>query len=313
MPRSAHPLFSILKKRILILDGAMGTMIQDYKLSEDDFRGSKFKNVDNELKGNNDLLSVTQPDIIREIHSQFLDAGADIIETNTFNANPISQEDYQLQDFTYEINVASAKVAREAADSFTQNNPDKPRFVAGAVGPTNKTLSLSPDVENPGYRAITFDSLADAYEEQIRGLVDGGVDTLLIETVFDTLNCKAAIYAAHRHMRNIGRQLPIMISGTIVDQSGRTLSGQTTEAFWTSVQHASPLLSIGLNCALGSSQMRPYIQELSKHASCFTSLYPNAGLPNEMGEYDESPGYMAKQLKNYAEEGLVNMVGGCCG
>ncbi|MFO7799672.1 MAG: homocysteine S-methyltransferase family protein, partial [Rhodohalobacter sp.] len=305
MPRSAHPLFSILKKRILILDGAMGTMIQDYKLSEDDFRGSKFKNVDNELKGNNDLLSVTQPDIIREIHSQFLDAGADIIETNTFNANPISQEDYQLQDFTYEINVASAKVAREAADSFTQNNPDKPRFVAGAVGPTNKTLSLSPDVENPGYRAITFDSLADAYEEQIRGLVDGGVDTLLIETVFDTLNCKAAIYAAHRHMRNIGRQLPIMISGTIVDQSGRTLSGQTTEAFWTSVQHASPLLSIGLNCALGSSQMRPYIQELSKHASCFTSLYPNAGLPNEMGEYDESPGYMAKQLKNYAEEGLV--------
>jgi 5-methyltetrahydrofolate--homocysteine methyltransferase len=313
MPRSAHPLFSILKKRILILDGAMGTMIQGYKLSEDDFRGKKFKNVDNELKGNNDLLSVTQPDIIREIHSQFLDAGADMVETNTFNANPISQEDYQLQDFTYEINVASAKVAREAADSFTKKNPDKPRFVAGAVGPTNKTLSLSPDVENPGYRAITFDSLADAYEEQIRGLVDGGVDTLLIETVFDTLNCKAAIYAAHRHMRKIGRQLPIMISGTIVDQSGRTLSGQTTEAFWTSVQHASPLLSIGLNCALGSSQMRPYIQELSKHASCFTSLYPNAGLPNEMGEYDESPNYMAEQLKNYAEEGFVNLVGGCCG
>ncbi len=288
-------------------------MIQGYKLSEDDFRGKKFKNVDNELKGNNDLLSVTQPDIIREIHSQFLDAGADMVETNTFNANPISQEDYQLQDFTYEINVASAKVAREAADSFTKKNPDKPRFVAGAVGPTNKTLSLSPDVENPGYRAITFDSLADAYEEQIRGLVDGGVDTLLIETVFDTLNCKAAIYAAHRHMRKIGRQLPIMISGTIVDQSGRTLSGQTTEAFWTSVQHASPLLSIGLNCALGSSQMRPYIQELSKHASCFTSLYPNAGLPNEMGEYDESPNYMAEQLKNYAEEGFVNLVGGCCG
>jgi 5-methyltetrahydrofolate--homocysteine methyltransferase len=313
MPRSAHPLFSILKKRILILDGAMGTMIQGYKLSEDDFRGKKFKNVDNELKGNNDLLSVTQPDIIREIHSQFLDAGADMVETNTFNANPISQEDYQLQDFTYEINVASAKVAREAADSFTKKNPDKPRFVAGAVGPTNKTLSLSPNVENPGYRAITFDSLADAYEEQIRGLVDGGVDTLLIETVFDTLNCKAAIYAAHRHMRKIGRQLPIMISGTIVDQSGRTLSGQTTEAFWTSVQHASPLLSIGLNCALGSSQMRPYIQELSKHASCFTSLYPNAGLPNEMGEYDESPNYMAEQLKNYAEEGFVNLVGGCCG
>jgi 5-methyltetrahydrofolate--homocysteine methyltransferase len=313
MSRSAHPLFSILKNRILILDGAMGTMIQGYKLSEDDFRGSKFKNVDNELKGNNDLLSVTQPDIIRDIHSQFLDAGADILETNTFNANPISQEDYQLQDFTYEINLASAKVAREAADSFTKKNPDKPRFVAGAVGPTNKTLSLSPDVENPGFRAITFDKLAYAYEEQIRGLIDGGVDTILIETVFDTLNCKSAIYAAHRHMRKIGKKLPIMISGTIVDQSGRTLSGQTTEAFWTSVQHANPLLSIGLNCALGSSQMRPYIQELSKHASCFTSLYPNAGLPNEMGEYDESPGYMAEQLKNYAEEGLVNMVGGCCG
>jgi len=313
MPRSAHPLFSILKKRILILDGAMGTMIQGYKLSEDDFRGSKFQNVDNELKGNNDLLSVTQPDIIREIHSQFLDAGADMIETNTFNANPISQEDYHLQDQAYELNVASAKVAREAADAFTKKNPDKPRFVAGAVGPTNKTLSLSPDVENPGYRAITFDALADAYEEQIRGLVDGGVDTLLIETVFDMLNCKAAIYAAHRHMRKIGRQLPVMISGTIVDQSGRTLSGQTTEAFWTSVQHANPLLSIGLNCALGSSQMRPYIQELSKHANCFTSLYPNAGLPNEMGEYDESPNYMAEQLKNYAEEGFVNLVGGCCG
>ncbi|MDZ7756843.1 methionine synthase [Rhodohalobacter sp.] len=313
MSRSTHPLFSILKKRILILDGAMGTMIQGYRLSEDDFRGNKFQNVSNELKGNNDLLSVTQPDIIREIHSQFLDAGADMIETNTFNANPISQEDYKLQDFSYEINVASAKVAREAADEFTKKNPDKPRFVAGAVGPTNKTLSLSPDVENPGYRAITFDSLADAYEEQIRGLIDGGVDTLLIETVFDTLNCKAAIYAAHRYMRKIGRQLPIMISGTIVDQSGRTLSGQTTEAFWTSVQHANPLLSIGLNCALGSSQMRPYIQELSKHASCFTSLYPNAGLPNEMGEYDESPNYMAEQLKNYAEEGLVNLVGGCCG
>jgi len=313
MSRSAHPLFSILKDRILILDGAMGTMIQGYRLSEEDFRGKKFKNVKNELKGNNDLLSITQPDIIREIHSQFLDAGADIIETNTFNANPISQEDYLLQDQAYELNVASAKVAREAADAFTEKNPDKPRFVAGAVGPTNKTLSLSPDVENPGYRAITFDTLADAYEEQIRGLIDGGVDTLLIETVFDTLNCKAAIYAAHRHMRKIGKQLPIMISGTIVDQSGRTLSGQTTEAFWTSVQHATPLLSIGLNCALGSSQMRPYIQELSKHASCFTSLYPNAGLPNEMGEYDESPAYMAEQLKNYAEEGLVNLVGGCCG
>src|SRR6056297_3551540 len=311
--RSNHPLFDRLKEKILVLDGAMGTMIQNYNLTEDDFRGSVLSNFDQDLKGNNDLLSLTQPDIIREIHSNFLSAGADILETNTFSANPISQADYNLQDQAYELNVASAKVAREAADAFTKNNPDKPRFVAGAVGPTNKTLSLSPDVENPGYRAITFDALADAYEEQIRGLVDGGVDTLLIETVFDTLNCRAAIYAAHRHMRKIGRQLPVMISGTIVDQSGRTLSGQTTEAFWTSVQHANPLLSIGLNCALGSSQMRPYIQELSKHANCFTSLYPNAGLPNEMGEYDESPNYMAEQLKNYAEEGFVNLVGGCCG
>src|SRR6056297_3690128 len=311
--RSNHPLFDRLKEKILVLDGAMGTMIQNYNLTEDDFRGSVLSNFDQDLKGNNDLLSLTQPDIIREIHSNFLSAGADILETNTFSANPISQADYNLQDQAYELNVASAKVAREAADAFTKKNPDKPRFVAGAVGPTNKTLSLSPDVENPGYRAITFDALADAYEEQIRGLVDGGVDTLLIETVFDTLNCRAAIYAAHRHMRKIGRQLPVMISGTIVDQSGRTLSGQTTEAFWTSVQHANPLLSIGLNCALGSSQMRPYIQELSKHANCFTSLYPNAGLPNEMGEYDESPNYMAEQLKNYAEEGFVNLVGGCCG
>src|SRR6056297_1505806 len=256
MSRSAHPLFSILKKRILILDGAMGTMIQGYKLSEDDFRGSKFKNVSNELKGNNDLLSVTQPDIIREIHSQFLDAGADMIETNTFNANPISQEDYLLQDQAYELNVASAKVAREAADAFTKKNPDKPRFVAGAVGPTNKTLSLSPDVENPGFRALTFDELVECYTVQIKGLVDGGVDMLLVETVFDTLNCKAAIYAIHKYTRKIGRQIPIMISGTIVDQSGRTLSGQTTEAFCLSVKHANPLLSVGLNCALGSKQMR---------------------------------------------------------
>lgn len=313
MSGSTKSLFSILQNRILVLDGAMGTMIQGYKLTEEDFRGERFSGFESELQGNNDLLSITQPDVIREIHSQFLEAGADILETNTFSANPISQEDYNLQDLTYDLNLASAKTAREAADAYTQKNPEKPRFVAGAVGPTNKTLSLSPDVENPGYRAITFDALAEAYTEQIRGLIDGGVDTLLIETVFDTLNCKAAIYAAHQYFRKIGKKIPIMISGTIVDQSGRTLSGQTTEAFWYSVQHADPMLSIGLNCALGSSQMRPYIQELSKHATCFTSLYPNAGLPNEMGEYEESPEYMAEQLKNYAEEGFVNMVGGCCG
>ena len=296
-----------------MLDGAMGTMIQGYKLSEEDFRGAQFADTEDDLKGNNDLLCITQPQIIREIHAKFLSAGADIIETNTFNANPISQDDYNLGHITYELNLAAAKVAREAADEATRQNPDKPRFVAGAIGPTNKTLSLSPDVEDPGFRATTFDELASAYTEQIRGLVDGGVDTLLVETVFDTLNCKAAIYAIHEYCRKIRKNIPIQISGTIVDQSGRTLSGQTTEAFWISVQHANPLLSIGLNCALGSKQMRPYIQELSKHASCFTSLYPNAGLPDEMGEYNESADFMAAQMREYATEGFVNIVGGCCG
>jgi 5-methyltetrahydrofolate--homocysteine methyltransferase len=313
MSSSNHPLYNLLQHHILVLDGAMGTMIQGYNLSEQDFRGTRFADFSDDLKGNNDLLSITQPDIIRNIHSDFLEAGADILETNTFNANPISQEDYNLQDYSYELNLASARVAREAADDFTKRDPDKPRFVAGAIGPTNKTLSLSPDVEDPGFRGITFDALAEAYTEQIRGLVDGGVDTLLVETVFDTLNCKAAIYAIHQYCRKIGKKIPIMISGTIVDQSGRTLSGQTTEAFWISVQHTNPLLSIGLNCALGSKQMRPYIQELSKNATCFTSLYPNAGLPDEMGEYGESPEFMARQFKEYAEEGFVNIVGGCCG
>lgn len=313
MSRSKHPLFKILKERILVLDGAMGTMIQGYELTEKDFRGKEFADFSGELKGNNDLLCLTQPDIIRDIHSDFLAAGADILETNTFNANPISQEDYNLQDSAYDLNITAARVAREAADSFTRQNPDKPRFVAGAIGPTNKTLSLSPDVEDPGYRAITFDQLVDAYTVQIRGLMDGGVDTLLVETVFDTLNCKAAIYAIHQYTRKTGKQIPIMISGTIVDQSGRTLSGQTTEAFWLSIQHANPLLSVGLNCSLGSKQMRPFIKELSRHATSFTSLYPNAGLPDEMGEYGETPGFMAQQFREYAEEGLVNIVGGCCG
>ncbi|NBC25511.1 MAG: methionine synthase [Bacteroidetes bacterium] len=311
--RSKHPLFSLLREKILVLDGAMGTMIQNYSLTEEDFRGDMFTHVDDNLKGNNDLLSLTQPDIIREIHSNFLSAGADILETNTFSANPISQADYNLQDRSYDLNVASAKVAREAADAFTKKNPDKPRFVAGAIGPTNKTLSLSPDVEDPGYRALTFDELVDCYTVQIKGLLDGGVDTLLVETVFDTLNCKAAIYAIHQYTRNIGKQVPIMISGTIVDQSGRTLSGQTTEAFWLSIKHANPLLSVGLNCALGSKQMRPFIKDLSENATCFTSLYPNAGLPDEMGEYGESPEYMAEQFADYAGEGFVNIVGGCCG
>ncbi|MEX2600432.1 MAG: methionine synthase [Balneolaceae bacterium] len=308
-----HPLITHLKKRILVLDGAMGTMIQGYDLAEEDFRGEQFRDVSDDLKGNNDLLSITQPDIIREIHSQFLEAGADIIETNTFNSNPISQEDYNLQEKTYDLNVAAANVAREAADAWTKKDPEKPRFVAGAMGPTNKTLSLSPDVEDPGYRAVTFDQVVENYTEQLRGLVDGGVDALLVETVFDTLNCKAAIFAIHQYARKTGVHLPIMISGTIVDQSGRTLSGQTTEAFWISVQHANPLLSVGLNCALGSKQMRPYIKELSDKATCFTSLYPNAGLPDEMGHYNETPDYMAEQFAGYASDGLVNIVGGCCG
>src|SRR5690625_3711094 len=313
MKHEEHLVYRELKKRILILDGAMGTMIQGHSLDEEQFRGDRFRDFKESLKGNNDLLSITQPQIIKNIHLQFLEAGADIIETNTFNANPISQEDYHLEDLTYELNVAAARVAREAADHYTRLNPAKPRFVAGAIGPTNKTLSLSPDVEDPGFRATTFDALSGAYAEQIRGLMDGGVDILLIETVFDTLNCKAAISAVHEQARKSGRKLPVMISGTIVDQSGRTLSGQTTEAFWISISHASPLLSVGLNCSLGSDQMRPYIQELSRHATCYTSLYPNAGLPDEMGEYNETPDFMAAQLAGYAGEGMVNLVGGCCG
>lgn len=304
---------NLLKERILILDGAMGTMIQSYKLAEEDYRGDRFKNYETDLQGNNDLLSITQPHIIKEIHSKFLEAGSDIIETNTFNGTSISQADYQMEDLAYELNKVSAENAREVADQFTEKNPDKPRLVAGAIGPTNKTLSLSPDVEDPGYRAITFDQLANAYDQQIRGLVDGGADMLLIETIFDTLNAKAAIYAIHKYAEETGNSLPVMISGTIVDQSGRTLSGQTTEAFWISVSHTRNLLSVGLNCSLGSNQMRPYIEELSNHATCFTSLYPNAGLPDEMGEYNETPGFMADQLREYAEEGFVNLVGGCCG
>jgi len=308
-----NELTDLLKDRILILDGAMGTMIQSYNLTEADYRGDRFKDYDSDLQGNNDLLSLTQPQIIKEIHSDFLEAGSDIIETNTFNGTSISQADYQMEDLAYELNKVSAENAREVAERFTDENPDKPRFVAGAIGPTNKTLSLSPDVEDPGYRAITFDQLAAAYTEQINGLVDGGVDMLLIETIFDTLNAKAAIYAIHKFNEETGKELPVMISGTIVDQSGRTLSGQTTEAFWISVSHTKNLLSVGLNCSLGSKQMRPYIEELSDNATCFTSLYPNAGLPDEMGEYNETPEFMADQLREYAREGFVNLVGGCCG
>ena len=304
----------LLEDRILILDGAMGTMIQSYKLTEEDYRGDRFKDFDKaDLQGNNDLLSLTQPQIIKDIHRDFLSAGSDIIETNTFNSTSISQADYHMEDLAYELNVAAARNAREVADEFTEKNPDKPRFVAGAIGPTNKTLSLSPDVEDPGYRAITFDQLKEAYAEQIRGLVDGGADILLVETIFDTLNAKAAIYAIHKYQEETDNEIPVMISGTIVDQSGRTLSGQTTEAFWISISHTKNLLSVGLNCSLGSKQMRPYIEELANIADCHTSLYPNAGLPDEMGEYNETPEFMADQLREYAESNFVNLVGGCCG
>ena len=302
-----------LEKRILIIDGAMGTMIQRHKLTEADYRGERFKDWHSDVKGNNDLLSITQPDIIIGIHKLYLEAGADIIETNTFSSTVIAQADYDMQSLAYELNVASAKCARTAADAYTAKDPSKKRYVAGAIGPLNKTLSLSPDVNNPGYRAVTFDEVVDAYYTQISGLVDGGVDILLVETIFDTLNAKAAIFAIKKYFRETKKEeLPIMISGTITDASGRTLSGQTLEAFYTSVMHAKPL-SVGLNCALGAAEMRAHIEELSQIAACYTSAYPNAGLPNAMGEYDEQPHQTAHFIEEWAKEGFVNIVGGCCG
>ncbi len=304
----------LLNERILLLDGAMGTMIQSYRLSEEDFRANKFADHPLNLKGNNDILNLTQPHIIEEIHRNYLLSGADIIETNTFNANKISQKDYLTQDLVYEINFEAARIARKVADEFTTKEPDKPRFVALSVGPTNKTLTLSPDVNNPAYRAITFDELVDAYETQIRGGVDGGVDIILIETVFDTLNAKAAIFAAHNVFSKMGIDpLPIIVSGTIVDASGRTLSGQTVEAFWISISHAENLLAVGLNCALGAKQIKPFLEELSNIATTNVCVYPNAGLPNAMGEYDDSPESMASQIEEFAKNGWVNIVGGCCG
>ncbi|HTH29928.1 MAG TPA: homocysteine S-methyltransferase family protein [Lacibacter sp.] len=306
-----------LEKRILIIDGAMGTMIQRHKLQEDDYRGERFKDWHCDVKGNNDLLSITQPQIITGIHKQYLDAGADIIETNTFSSTTIAQADYDMQSLAYELNVASAQCARKAIEEYQSQNPDSkfqtPKFVAGAIGPLNKTLSLSPDVNNPGYRAVTFDEVVTAYYEQIKGLVDGAVDLLLIETIFDTLNAKAAIFAIKKYFHDVNKpELPIMISGTITDASGRTLSGQTLEAFYISVMHANPL-SVGLNCALGAHEMRPHIEELSQIASCYVSAYPNAGLPNAMGEYDENPSDTGHYLEEWAAEGWVNIVGGCCG
>jgi 5-methyltetrahydrofolate--homocysteine methyltransferase len=302
-----------LKERILIIDGAMGTMIQRHKLEEKDYRGARFSDWKSDLKGNNDLLVLTQPDIIEGIHREYLEAGADIIETDTFNAQRISMADYHMEELAFEMNVAAAKVARKAADDYTARNPAKPRFVAGAIGPMNKTLSLSPDVNNPGFRSVSFDEVASAYYEQVQALVEGGVDLLLIETIFDTLNAKAAIYAIKKYFRDSGKaELPVMISGTITDASGRTLSGQTLEAFYVSVMHARPL-SIGLNCALGAAEMRPHIEELSQISACYTSAYPNAGLPNAMGEYDEQPEQTAHFIEEWAGNGWVNIVGGCCG
>src|SRR5690554_295303 len=304
----------LLEERILILDGAMGTMIQRYKLTEEDFRGERFKDYPYDLKGNNDLLSITKPEVIKEIHKAYLSAGSDIIETNTFNANAISQADYKMEEIAYEINLSAARIAREAVDEFIKDNPgSKPRFVAGAIGPTNKSLSISPDVNDPGYRAADFDQISKAYYEAAKGLVEGGVDILLIETVFDTLNAKAAIYAIEEYLNEIKKDIPLIISGTIVDLSGRTLSGQTAEAFLISVSHAKNLLCVGLNCSLGAEQMRPFIQELSEKAPFYVSVYPNAGLPNELGEYDQLPEKTAELLNDFASNGFANIIGGCCG
>ena len=303
-----------LQERILVIDGAMGTMIQRHKLSEEDYRGTRFANWHSDVKGNNDLLCITQPAIVTGIHLEYLEAGADIIETNTFSSTSIAMADYDMQELAYELNVAAAKCVRDAVEQYKAKHPNsKEKYIAGSIGPLNKTLSLSPDVNNPGFRAVTFDEVVVAYTEQIRGLVDGGVDLILVETIFDTLNAKAAIFAIKEYFRKIGQpELPIMISGTITDASGRTLSGQTLEAFYTSVAHAKPL-SVGLNCALGAQEMRAHIEELSQIATCYTSAYPNAGLPNAMGEYDEQPHETAHFIEEWAQNKFVNIVGGCCG
>ncbi len=299
-------------ERILILDGAMGTMIQRYKLEEGDFRDAELKDHPSPLKGNNDLLSITRPEVIKEIHAAYFEAGADIAETNSFASTSMAQADYRLESWAYKMNVASAKIAREVADEFTKREPHKPRFVAGSIGPTNRSASLSPDVNDPGFRNITFQELHDSYYEQAEGLLDGGVDAFLVETIFDTLNAKAALMALDNLMEKRGIQIPVMVSGTITDASGRTLSGQTTEAFLISISHM-PLLSVGLNCALGARQLKPYLEVMSERSDFMVSAHPNAGLPNEFGEYDETPDEMAAQIEEYLKEGLVNILGGCCG
>ena len=312
MNNSKATIEKILSERIMIIDGAMGTMIQTYQLTEEDYRGERFKDFPHSIKGNNDLLVLTRPDVGAAIHKEFLEAGADIIETNTFNAQAISMADYHMEDLVYEINFEAAKIAKQVAAEVTATNPDKPRFVAGAIGPTTKTASLSPDVNNPGYRAVTFNDLVQAYSKQINALLDGGVDLLLVETIFDTLNAKAALFAVNTIKDERQIDIPVMVSGTITDASGRTLSGQTPEAFWNSLSHAN-IISIGLNCALGAKDMIPHISEISRVAWVYTTAYPNAGLPNEFGQYDESPEAMANVVEKFMAEGWVNMIGGCCG
>ncbi len=302
----------VLSQRIMVLDGAMGTMIQAYKLGEKDYRGARFADFAHDVKGNNDLLTLTQPHLIREIHAKYLKAGADIIETNTFNSTSISMADYSMEHLARELNFAAAKLARGVADEYTEKTPEKPRFVAGVLGPTNRTASIAPNVNDPGFRNITFDQLVAAYTEAVDGLVTGGADLLMIETIFDTLNAKAAIFAVESYFDAHNLRLPLMISGTITDQSGRTLSGQTGEAFWNSVRHARPL-SIGLNCALGAQQLRPYVEELAHVADTYVSAHPNAGLPNAMGEYDETPEQTASFIRDWAKQGWINLTGGCCG
>ncbi len=305
-------LLKAMQNRILILDGAMGTMLQRYKFSEDDFRGERFKGFHKSVKGNNDLLSLTQPQAIEEVHRLYFEAGADIVETNTFSSTTIAMADYDMEDLVYELNFESAKIAKNVADAISKKELNKPRFVAGAIGPTNKTASMSPDVNDPGFRAISFDELRIAYKQQAEGLIDGGVDILLVETVFDTLNAKAALFAIEEIKEERNIDVPVMISGTITDASGRTLSGQTAEAFLISVSHI-PLLSVGFNCALGAKQLTPHLEVVSKRTQLAISAHPNAGLPNAFGEYDESPEQMASQVNEYLEKGLINIIGGCCG
>jgi 5-methyltetrahydrofolate--homocysteine methyltransferase len=301
-----------IAERILVLDGAMGTMIQSYKLSEAAYRGDRFKDFAHDLKGNNDLLTLTQPQIIREIHWKYLEAGADILESNTFNSTSISMADYHMEDLVHELNFEAARLAREVAEEWTAKTPDKPRFVAGVLGPTNRTASISPDVNDPGFRNVDFDALVLAYGEALHGLVEGGADLIMVETIFDTLNAKAALFAIDSYFEEKGIHLPVMISGTITDASGRTLSGQTTEAFWNSLRHVRPF-SIGLNCALGAKELRPYVAELAQVADVAVSAHPNAGLPNAFAEYDEKPEETAAFIREWAEQGWLNIAGGCCG